>query len=65
MAVQRLERWLGERAGQVRGLQQEDPGAAHQALQLAQALEEAREFQQLAANLQVGQENIEFSWVNT
>lgn len=49
----RVEQWLVARAAQIAGLELEEPAAARTAVQLIQALEEATEFQQLGANLQV------------
>ena len=52
----RLERWLLDRAAQIKTLEVETPAqSARLAVQLIQALEEAAEFHSLEANLQVTQ----------
>ena len=52
----RLEKWLLDRAGQMRTLELETAGQSSRlAVSLVQALEDAKEFHQLEANLQVTQ----------
>ena len=52
----RLERWLQDRAAQIKTLQVDSPAESSRlAVQLIQALEEAAEFHSLEANLQVTQ----------
>ena len=52
----RLERWLGDRARQMETLSLDTgPESSRLAVSLVQALDEAREFHQLEANLQVTQ----------
>ena len=53
----RLEKWLLDRGQQMKTLDVDDPNkSARLAVQLIQALEDAKEFHQLEANLQVSPE---------